>query len=202
MKAKEEKVNLKFQQLGSWKNLKLNVFADASLANVEHDNESRSVMGYFITLSNEENEFNPIHWKSKVIEKVAEDTKTAETLALENAVDDALYISSMITEIYSGENRRQDIPLVVHTDSKSLLESIYSTRKVKRKTMRVVISSLQQHLKMKRIKDVEHVSSKEQIADVLTKKGVANNLILETLETGKLQNSNSIRSQSGPKDDK
>ena len=55
---------------------------------------------------------------------------------------------------------------------------------------------------MKRIKDVEHVSSKEQIADVLTKKGVANNLILETLETGKLQNSNSIRSQSGPKDDK
>ena len=126
--------------------------------------------------------------------------KTAETLALENAVDDALYISSMITEIYSGESRKSDIPLVVHTDSKSLLESIYSTRKVKRKTMRVVISSLQQHLKMKRIRSVEHVSSKLQVADVLTKRGVANNLILETLEKGNLQVTNSTRSQSEPKD--
>ena len=63
----------------------MEVFADASLGCKEKDNQTKSVMGLFIGLANDNLDLNPLHWKSKVIEKVAEDVKTAETLALEAA---------------------------------------------------------------------------------------------------------------------
>ena len=64
------------------------------------------------------------------------------------------------------------------------IESLYSTKKVKRKTMRVVVSSLQQKIKSGRIKNVFHVQSSNQLADVLTKKGVSKENILNTVKQG------------------
>ena len=52
--------------------------------------------------------------------------------------------------------------------------------------MRIVISSLQQKLKERIIEDVSHVSSQNQLADILTKKGVSNYALLKTLEEGKI----------------
>ena len=68
----------------------------------------------------------------------------------------------MITEIYTGETRQTSIPIIINEDSKGLVESIYSTKKVKKKTMRVVISSIQQYLKKGIITEVNHVQSKDQ----------------------------------------
>ena len=48
---------------------------------MEKDMETKSVMGYFIGLENKNLKISPLHWKSKVIEKVAEDIKTAETFS-------------------------------------------------------------------------------------------------------------------------
>merc|ERR1712082_497958 len=149
----------------------MEVFADASLGNVEENMETKSMMGYFIALSNKNQNISSLHWKSKVIDKVAQDIKTAETLAMETAVDDAIPLSNMISEIYTGQVYSHQIPIQVNTDSKSLLDSLYSTKKVKRKNMRVVISSLQQNIKNRVIKDVFHVKSKDQLGDVFTKKG-------------------------------
>ena len=115
---------------------------------------------------------SPLHWKSSVIDKVAEDIKTTETLALEKALDDAIHISNLLTEVYTGEPTTNDLPIIANVDSNSLLESIYSTKKVKRKTMRVVVSSIQQHLQNKILTEVYHVKSKDNIADVFTKTGV------------------------------
>ena len=133
---------------------------------------------------------SPLHWKSAVIDKVAEDVKTAETLALEKAIDDAVHFSNLLTEIYTGKPTTNSIPIVANTDSKSLLQSIYSTKKVKRKTMRVVISSIQQHLQNGIVKDVHHVKSQENVADIFTKKGVDNTRIKEVLHFGNLRNRN------------
>ena len=129
-------------------------------------------MGSFITLSNEDSFVNPLNWKSKIIEKVAPDTKTAETLALEAAMDDAIYLSKMINEIYTGNVDMNNLPLVVYEDSKSLVQSLYSTKKVKRKTMRVVLSCIQQQIKAGILKDVHHIRSQDQLANVFTKKGL------------------------------
>ena len=101
-RAKEEKFQIKFSQLGDIKDLKLQVYADASLGNIELNSETKSVMGSFICLSNNEGNMSPLTWKSKVIDKVATDIKSAETLALEAAIDDSIHLSSMISELYSG----------------------------------------------------------------------------------------------------
>jgi hypothetical protein len=144
------------------------------------------MMGLLVLLSNENLETSPLHWKAKVIDKVAEDIKTAETLALENAMDDAIHLGKMISELYSADHNAPNIPIVVNEDSKSLIESIYSTKKVKRKTMRVVISSIQQHIANKTIQDIKHVKSEDQLADVFTKQGVSSERILKAVKHGTL----------------
>ena len=80
-------------------------------------------MGYFICLANKDLKISPPHWKLKVIEKVAKDIKTAETLALETAIDDAIHLSNMLMELYSGNPQHGSIPVVVNEDSLSLVES-------------------------------------------------------------------------------
>ena len=102
-------------------------------------------------------------------------------------MDDSIHLADMIVEIYTGSPLSNiQIPLIVNEDSKSLIESLYSTKKVKRKTMRVIISSLQQLIKSGRIRAINHVASKDQVADVFTKKGVNTNLVLDTVSNGTL----------------
>ena len=128
-----------------------------------------------------------MNWKSKIIEKVAPDIKTAETLALEQALDDSIYLGNMLSEIYSGDPTKHKVPIQIFEDSKSLVESIYSTKKVQRKTMRVVISKIQEHLLSGIISEVKHVSSKDQLGDVFTKKGACSKNILKVLENGYIE---------------
>ena len=187
MKAKQENVKIKYSHLGDFKDFQIEVLADASFGNVEQENATKSVMGLVILLKGKGESVNPLHWKSKVIDKVAEDIKSAETLALETAVDDAIHLADMINEIYNNtvdSPKERKIPLTINDDSKSLIDSLYSTKKVKRKTMRVVISSLQQHMRTGRIKNIQHVSSKQQLADIFMKKGVSSDLILDTVTSG------------------
>ena len=49
------------------------MYADASLGNAEENEDTKPVMGYIIFLTNANNIFSPIHWKTKVIEQVAEE---------------------------------------------------------------------------------------------------------------------------------
>ena len=189
-KVKTQDVRLKFSRLGNIEELHIEMFADASLGNIEEGIHTKSGMGYFISLVNKNLKTSPLHWKSCVIDKVAEDVKTAETLAFEKALDDSIHLSNLITEIYTGDPTKNSIPIIANTDSKSLLQSIYSTKKVKRKTMRVVISSIQQHIQNKVLTDVQHVSSKDNLSDIFTKKGVATDRILETLHHSSLLHRN------------
>ena len=182
-KARKRDIFLKFQQLGKIEDLHMELFVDASLGNVEDEGYTKSMMGYFIVLSNKDGKFNPIHWKSKIIDKVAEDVKTAETLALDSALDDAIFL---ITEIYHGDYKNYELPIQVNEGSKSLVETLYSTKKVKRKTMRIVVSSLQQYMNKGIISNVKHVNTKQQLADVFTKKGGYRETLLNAPQKGKL----------------
>ena len=187
-KAKQEQIELKFSTLGNIEDLHLEIFADASLGNVESGLHTKSGMGYFICLANKNLDISPLHWKSCVIDKVAEDIKTAETLALEKALDDAIHISNLITEMYTGDATMNTLPIIANEDSNSLLESLYSTKKVKRKTMRVVVSNIQKHLQNGILTDIHKVKSKENIADVFTKAGVNTDRVLTVLRHGSLLN--------------
>ena len=93
----------------------------------------------------------------------------------------------MITEIYYGDSSKFKIPMMINEDSKSLVKSLYSTKKVKRKSMRVVLSSLQQQMKNGRIEEIRHVKSQNQLADIMTKKGVSADFIIDTVSNGTLK---------------
>ena len=186
-RALKRNVQLKFSHLGNIKDLHFELYPDASLGNMESELLTKSMMGYFVCLSNRENKINPLNWKSKVIEKVAPDIKTAETLALEQALDDTIHLRNILSEIYFADENHLKIPININEDSKSLVESIFSTKKVKRKTMRVVISKIQEQLINGNIMDVEHVKSQNQLADVFTKCGVCPEKLLKVLESGKLE---------------
>ena len=52
--------------------------------------------------------------------------------------------------------------------------------------MRVVISSIQQHLQSKILTEINHVKSKDNIADVFTKHGVNSDTVLSVIKNGSL----------------
>ena len=186
-KAKNTSVKLKFSHLGNINDLHIELYPDASLGNIEENLQTKSMMGYFACLANSCSKISPLNWKSKVIDKVAPDIKTAETLALEQALDDCIHLGNMLSEIYCGDPEKHRIPIKIFEDSKSLVESIYSTKKVQRKTMRVVISKIQEHLLSGRVIDVQHVCSKDQLGDVFTKKGASPDNLLRVLENGYIE---------------
>ena len=92
----------------------------------------------------------------------------------------------MISELYTGDIYSFNLPITVDEDSKSLIQSLMSTKKVKRKTMLLVISAIQEKINDGTISQVKHVSSKDQIADIFTKKGVKNEKLLNCLSLGNL----------------
>ena len=69
--------------------------------------------------------------------------------------------------------------------------------------MRVAISSIQQYIKNKRIQNIFHVCSEDQIADVFTKDRVKPDRMLEVLRNSSLRKKQNQKSQTlSPKEKK
>ena len=58
--------------------------------------------------------------------------------------------------------------------------------------MRVVISSIQQHLQNKTLTEIHHVVSRDNIADIFTKSGVNADTVLNVLKNCSLLHRNKI----------
>ena len=78
------------------------------------------------------------------------------------------------------------ILMVVYTDSKPTIESIYSTRQVDRKTVRHVIQLMKDALDRGEVREFKYVNTKEILADVLTKDIVRSTELNETVKSGSL----------------
>ena len=88
VKAKSLKMSMKFQKLGDCNKLSLTVFSDASLGNMS---EGGSQGGFIILLTSETNKCSPIWWNSKKIRRVVRSSLAAETLAMSEGIDTAVY---------------------------------------------------------------------------------------------------------------
>ena len=141
-KAQLETVPVKFSKLGNWKKLKIVAFTDSSYRNVE--NGTKSVGGRYIALANENGQCSPLAWKSKTIQQVCKSVKTAETRSLELGMEDSIYLAKIIHEIYTGKPNSGQIPVELNIDSKTLLDSIHSTKQVDEKTIRHLVSWIKQ----------------------------------------------------------
>jgi hypothetical protein len=180
----EKDVTLKFSKLGNIEKLQIVAYTDSSYRNSE--NKEKSVGGRFICLSNEEGSCAPLRWKSKTIQQVCKSVKTAETRSLERGMEDSIYIARMIKEIYSENVGEDQIPVVVKIDSKTLLDSLNSSKQIDEKTIRHLIAWMKQQVEQKTISRIDWVCSSEQHADVFTKKNAKTDSILNIVSGGNL----------------
>ena len=172
-KAKASRNILKFVRLGDASKLTLKIYSDASYCN--QDGKTRSTEGRVLLLTNEETKLvNVVSWKTKKIARVCRSVKSAETRALEEAVDDAINTARLVKEIYTGKidlKSPDQIPVEAFTDSKSLWESLHNTRQCEDKILRCSIAGIKELIDLKMLKDVHWVSTKQQLADCMTKAG-------------------------------
>ena len=172
-KAQNSSCILQFKKLGDISDLRIKVYADASFCN--QDDRTRSTSGRAIVLEQVgSNMVNLISWKTRKINRICRSVKAAETLALEEAVDEAVNTAPLIKEIYEGKidlKQPSQIPVICATDSKSLWENVHNTRQCEEKLLRNSIASIKQLIEFKFVEDVLWVPTTEQLADCLTKKG-------------------------------
>ena len=83
-KAKEgaDESKIQYKKINKFKNLQIHGYADASFKT--QDGKTRSVEGRILFLTNGR-KASQILWKSKKISRVADSTKSAETLAMDKA---------------------------------------------------------------------------------------------------------------------
>ena len=180
-KVKLQDVHIKYSKLGKWDELKIVGYTDSSYRNAEES--TKSVGGRALFLVNNKGESSPLGWKSKTIQQVCKSVKSAETRSLELGIEDCIFISRMFHEIYSGKVGGQ-IDVDMKIDSKTLLDSINSTKQVDEKTMRHIVAWIKQQVEAKYVKTIDWVSSQEMLADVFTKKNVNGDPILTVVTKG------------------
>ena len=179
-RVKAEKVSLKFQHLGEEK-LSL-VFSDSSLGNLS---DGGTQGGYFIALVGKGGRFSPLCWTSKRVRRVVRSSLAGETLAMADAIDAGIFLSTLYTELTSGRtDNTLVLPLVCVTDCKSLFDAVKSTKVVSEKRLRLEVSNIKELIDQCKVKELLWSESSKQLADCLTKRGAASHMLLQALETG------------------
>ena len=107
-------------------------------------------------------------------------TLAAECLALEEAAQTCFWIRSLITELLSCEHK--EIPIQCVTDNQSLLGTIYSTKNIQDKRLKVNIVILRNMPLTGEITKIKWIKSSLQLSHCLTKSGASTALLLKTLK--------------------
>ena len=141
-------------------------------------------------LVNESGMCSPIGWKSKTIQQVCKSVKSAETRSLDLGMEDGIYMSRMITELYFGKsNKHEKVPVEMKIDSKTLHDSLQSSKQVEEKTIRHLIAWMKQQLESGSVNQVSWVSSQNMLADTFTKKNANSHNILSAVMNGDIESS-------------
>ena len=188
-KAKSCHNVLRFSKLGDISDISVRVYADASFEN--QADKIRSTAGRVILLENKKTGMvNVASWKTKKIARVCRSIKSAETRALEEALDDGINIARLVHEVYSGsvdlKNPKQ-IPVEAYTDNKSLWESLHNTRQCEEKLLRNSIAGMKELFTLDMITDVSWVPTIQQLADCMTKTGKKSDWLLAVASKNKLK---------------
>ena len=182
--AKNNITKVHFPKLGLFNEWELKVFCDAAWGNLP-DGVS-SAQGHVIFLSGKDKNCCPISWTSNKVKRKVPSSLSAETLSMIDSLDEAIYLSSLISET-CFDDKSYTLPVVAYTDNSSLHDNIHSTKQAHEKRLRVNIGELRRLLENKEVKSIRWIPSSLQLADVLTKRGVNPNQILEVFERGQME---------------
>ena len=110
-----------------------------------------------------------------------------ETLAMSDAVDSAVYISVLLSELYPELNSFE-IPIDMYTDNKSLHDAIHSEKYASEKQLRIDFGALEELIVQHKSTRIFWTKSKNQLADCLTKCMADNSRFIETMNIGNFKN--------------
>ena len=170
-----------FPDLGPFSTWKLAVFSDASFGNLSGGVDS---CGGFLIFLSAKCKSCPIVWKSGRVQRVVKSTLAAEGLSLSEALDEAIYVRHVLCQIFSVPSKSEYFAITGITDHEGLCRNIRSTKLVGDRRLRLDIASIKQNIARGEVSEVILCSSGEQLADVLTKKGVSGDKLLSVLQTG------------------
>ena len=157
--------SITYQKLN--RNQNIRVYTDAAYGNLKNGG---SQGGYFIFLIGRKICCNLISWQSKQLRRIAQSSLTAETIALLDGVETALYLKELYKELYA-----EKVTIEVFIDNQSLLDALKSSKYVNEKRLRIDIAALKEYVINKDINNIKWINSSEQLADILTK-STANSL--------------------------
>ena len=158
--------------------ISLQAFSDASFCNLP-DGKS-STCCFVIVLKGTEGS-RILDWNSTKIQRKVSSTLEAESLSLKEALSNAIYLGSFLSELLFDDFKQNRISIEAFTDNKPTEQSIRSTKQVTEKHLRIDIGEIQRLLEDKEIKDVKWIPKEEQIADGLTKRDVTMNDLMDLL---------------------
>ena len=161
------------------KDCKILSYNDSSYKNVP-DGDSQG--GFIALLCNPDGKVSPIHWQSRKIRHVVKSTLAAECLALEEAAETCFWIRSLLTELLRYEHK--EIPIECVTDNQSLQKTVYSTKNIQDKRLKVDIAMLRNMLSTEKITKVKWTKSSLQLSNCLSKSGASTALLLKILKFG------------------
>ncbi len=115
------------------------------------------------------------------------EVKTAETVALEDALDMAIGIGRQVVQIQTGLIQDTPIPIRAYTDSNSLIESLKSTKQVEEGPTRPNVARIKYHLKQHLVSEIKWVPTHLQLADPLTKAKADPTALKKVLKSGFLK---------------
>ena len=140
------------------------MYADSSLGNIDGVYSQSSFLIFLAEPSIQSQCFRVsiLDWTSKKIRRVVRSSLAAETVAVNNSVDQALYVSQLLEEF---SNRRLNVEIL--NDNMSLHQLIQTDNSVTEKALLREISALRQWFRSGI--GFHHVPTKYCIADTLTK---------------------------------
>ena len=178
-KAKTASVCIKFPVL-DLKSLSICAFSDASLGNVKNGG---SQGGYIVFLRDSKGTIVPLTWCSKRLKRVVRSTLAAECLALGDALDHAIFIRNVLSDVLG-----KDISITCFTDNNDLKVALSSHKDVAEKRLRLDIMNIKDAILHEDV-TIKWTDTKNQLADVFTKAGGLSDLLLETLLNSRLPSS-------------
>ena len=168
-KIKMRESEIFFPEVGELE--KLEVYSDAGFCNLP-DGMS-STQGQVILLRGHK-QCCVLDWSSVKIKRKVSSTLEAEALSLKGALDNAIYISSLLSEFISGDFKENKLKVEAFTDNKPVEQSIRSTKQVHEKRLRVDLGEVQRLLEEEKVQDVKWIRT-----DGLTERDVSVNNLLE-----------------------
>ena len=143
-------------------------------------------IGYIVCLRDRDGNRSPIVWKSKKAKRVAKSTIEAESLSLGESAEWGIYLRKLWSEIMGKENGG----IVIKTDSRTLQKTLTSVSGVQSRRLRIDLAAIKEMIETKEIKELEWVGTKEKVADILTKKGIIDEPIIDYISGKKIEEIN------------